>query len=333
MNSVTIKDVAKKAGVSTATVSRVINNSPNVAEKTRQRILQIIENLGYTPHYYAKALITKKTYTIVLVLPPQKEFLYAEYFHRMFKGLSDIIWRKNFNLLIRQLTPDKDCEEVFSSLLADGYIIVAPLRNSEIIKYFETVNIPCVVINARPKNLAWVDLDNKKAGYVITNYLVRLGHRRILFLGGYKESQNTVDRLAGYRLALKENKIKFDENLTIYANYDRETAKRIIKEKLLHKERFSAVFACNDLMAAGVIEAVQEMHLSVPTDISVVGFDDSEIAKNFEIKITTYFQPFEEMGKIAAELLFEVMRGKTTRRQVLLSGELVIRESTARCNY
>lgn len=326
MNSVTIKDIAKKAGVSTATVSRVINNSPKVAEETKQKVLDAIKKLGYTPHYFAKALITRKTYTIALILPPQKEFLHAEYFHRVFNGLSEVVWKNNYNLSIKQFLSGKEPKEFISSLMADGYIIIAPLKDSNIVKYFETIKKPCVLINARSKKLVWVDLDNKKAGYAITNYLIKLGHKKILFLGGYEDSQNTIDRLEGYKLAFKHNKIKFDKSLVVYANYERELARQIVKEKLLHNEQFTAVFACNDFMAVGAMDALKEMDFSVPDDISVVGFDDSEVAKNFDI--TTYSQPFEQMGKSAAEILFNMIENKPLRKNVLLNGELVIRNTT-----
>jgi len=192
------------------------------------------------------------------------------------------------------------------------------------------MDMPIVLVNSRHPSLSWVDIDNVSASKQIVEFLIKNGHKKILFIGGYENSINTRDRKAGYKSALLENNIPFRPNLVRFADYTCEGAYKVIKQRI-KKNDFTAVFACNDLMAMGTIKAIQDCGLKVPGNISVAGFDDMDSARVFSPALTTYRQPFYDVGKTAVDLLFSEIKaslnGVRNVQNAILTGELVVRES------
>lgn len=325
---ITIDDVAKHAGVSKATVSRVLNSPSKVSKELREKVIKAINELGYKPSHIAKALATKKTYTVCLLLPHYEEFLHAEYFQKIFKGINSVVSKNGYNLMIKQLREDENIQAVVSSLYVDGFIGIAFSKNDEVLKFLEESNVSVVLINVRSEYLSWVDLDNVNSAMMAVEYLIKLGHKNIAFIGGERNNQNTIDRLKGYQMALSKYELRYTPELVYYADYDTNKAYSVTKHLIAKNENVTAIFCCNDLMAVGCIKALHELNISVPKDISVVGFDDLEIAEHFTPKITTVRQPFYQIGEKAAELLIEKLNSESKDvKGVIFVGELVIRES------
>jgi len=329
----TIQDVARIANVSVATVSRVINNIPKVKPKTRQKVLQVVKQLNYIPNLVAKSLKKKKTENIGLFVPMTEQFLSQYYFKEIVRGISEIIFSTNYELNIKQprnFDPIYGFPSDISLDSFDGLILIAPPKDDRLVKHLEKFKTkPVVLINFYSSELSFVDLDNIKAAKEITEYLISLGYRRILFIGGPQNNWNSQHRLEGYKLALAEHNIPYDPELVYYADFNQQKAYSFMKEFLDTKKLVDAVFCANDLMAIGVICAIKEKNLKVPDDISVVGFDDIDIARYYEPPLTTVRQPFFEMGKKATEILLAQIENKTNEENFIFQGEIVIRKSTS----
>jgi len=266
---------------------------------------------------------------IALFIPPEDSFVNAEYFYKLINGINRSAMAKGYNLLLRQqiLVPNVK----LNNLPVDGFIVIAPILNSPIVKELEIMELPATLINNRSLYLNWVDLDNVSAGKIAVEHLIKLGHKRIVFIGGVKNNQNTQDRLKGYQLALEKNKIKFEEDLVFYGDYETTEAYVITKNLISENKDFSAIFCCNDLMAIGAIYALREKGIRVPEDISIVGFDDIGITESFDPPITTVRQPFSQIGELAVQILVDQIEGKLQEpKQVELQGELVIRKSSGK---
>ncbi|MBN1384595.1 MAG: substrate-binding domain-containing protein [Elusimicrobia bacterium] len=273
----------------------------------------------------------KKTKLLTLFLLYAQNSTNADYFHKLTNGIFSTVVQKGYNLLIRQQTADEKFRDILLSSDSDGFIIIAPTLNSFVIKELEITKRPVVVINGRSPYLNWVDLDNISAGLQLTEHLIKLGHKEIAFIGGIKSNLNTHDRFKGYQLALVKHRMVFDPNLVFYADYEKIKAYELVKN--IDSNKMTAIFACNDLMAIGAINAIREKGLKVPENIAVVGFDDIEIGESFYPPLTTIRQPLSNMGKIAVELLIEQIekiKGKSKGKKVKnveLKGELIIRKS------
>jgi len=331
--SFTINDIAARARVSVATVSRVLNNSPKVNPQTRQKVLSIIKKFNYNPNPLARGLIKQKTENIGLFVPLSPHFFSQYYFREIVRGISEILISTRYELIIKQ-PKNFDAYLGYPSEVSldsfDGLILISPPKDDHLVKYLETFRKkPTVLINFRSSFLNFVDLDNVSEAKKMTEYLINLGHKKILFINGIATSLNSLDRLEGYKLALIENNISYNPSLVFYADFDQAKAYAFMKEFLDSGESIDAVFCANDLMAIGAICAIKEKGLRVPVDIPVVGFDDIDVAGYFDPPLTTIRQPLFEMGKKAAELLLnQIENGETIKQEdVIFQGELIIRKS------
>lgn len=330
--SVTLKQVAEKARVSISTVSRVINNIPTIHPRTRERVLKVVRELNYSPNRIAKSLVEGKSYTLEMLLPSFAENSHpdSEYFYRLITGILSTTQSKYYNLLIKPRLIMDDPSKNWFDFPADGYIIAIPVLEEFVLKHLQLLRKPAVIINSRFAEYNWVDLDNVSGGVKMTEYLVKLGHKKILFIGGMKDNQNSIDRLNGYKQALSSHGISADEGLIIFANFDKADAYKLVSERLNGKRDFSAIFAANDIMAYGAINAIKDAGLKVPDDISVAGFDDISTSEYFDPPLTTIRQPLVEEGKKAAELLIQQIDKSTANTQgIEMTGELILRSSCA----
>ncbi len=327
----TIKDVASKSDVSIATVSRVINTPSKVKSSTKKRVERSIKLLRFIPNINAKGLIENKTFLVTLVLPSSNNFLMAEYSQKIIFGINKTFQKSRYSLVVKQDIYKSN--ETFKTSLSDGYILLAPESGDNFVKEIEDQKVPAVIINNRSKTLDWVDLDNINAAKTVVNYLIEMGHKKIMIICGSAKNKNSSDRLRGYRYALSQNRIDYDPSLVVYADYDMEKAYKKIRNIGEQKKKFTSIFACNDLMAVGAIKALKENNLEVPKDISVVGFDDLSISLSYEPAITTVHQPFVQMGDIAAKIIIEKLEKKITSHVFReLEGKLVLRDSVNQFN-
>lgn len=268
--------------------------------------------------------------TVIVLNRPEKHFLGSFYFQNLKKGIDDALAGSPYQVLL-----SSQDGTIMESLAArqkkqNGVIALAPHTQAAALRTLEDAKIPSVLVNCRSDKMSWVDVDNVQAAVVMTEHLIGLGHRQILCVTGFPDSQNSIDRLCGYRGALEKHAIAYDPQLVIPCDFSITLAYERIKGLLSRDSRpsFTAVFAANDLMAVGVIRALADNNIRVPEDIAVVGFDDFEFSAQYTVPLTTYRQPFRNIGFSAARILIKQLEGGFDRSaQFELIGEIVIRDS------
>jgi LacI family transcriptional regulator len=332
--SVTMKDVAKLAGVSTTTVSHVINQTRHVNDETKMSVAKAMKELEYRPNILARSLRSGETKTIGLIVPDGSNPFFAE----IARQIEDLGYRKGYSVILGNSdnNPDKQTSYI-NTLLAkqvDGVIFISTGGETSELQLLTENNIPIVVAD-RDLSLSLTDvvlLDNEKAGYEATRYLLDLGHRCIACITGPDDLSPSMLRLKGYKRALKEFNIGFKENLVEKGDF-RFRGGEVAMERLLNQScPPTAVFALNDMMAIGAMKGITKAGLEIPGDISVIGFDDIEFASAVKPALTTMAQPFSELSSKSVEMLINRMCGKIneTNQRVVLTARLIVRDSTAR---
>lgn len=329
---VTIRDVARRAGVSHQTVSRVINGSPDVLPETRQRVEAAVTELGYHPNEVARSLAEGRTRTLACISPNLIDYTFAS----VIEGAENEARAKGYFLLSASAPDEMVFDELIRSLVGsrriDGLLVMNPYIDNRAV--FIPENFPVVVLGAVARNLGmgWVALDDTGAGWVATQHLLRLGHRHLACITGPLNEDCSQERLKGYQLALQAEGLMLDPTLIGEGDWQASSAYRQVSEWLQQERPFSAVFAHNDRMAIGTIRALHQAGLRVPDDVSVIGVDDLPLASYFDPPLTTVRQDMTEIGRAAAQALIEAVENPlAVKRQVRLPVELVVRASTAPC--
>ncbi|MFH1415895.1 MAG: LacI family DNA-binding transcriptional regulator [Elusimicrobiota bacterium] len=325
MKNITIKEIAQKSGTSIATVSRVMNNPEKVSEPVRNKILSVMEEYGYIQNRIAKGLVKGRSQVIAVVAPGEEEFFNAYYFKGLFFGIVNAANRLGYNVMVNQLVRTGGCRNQFP---VDGYIVISPPVGDPFLKELRNIDIPVVLIGRKTDDISYVDLDNIQASFRMTSHLIECGHDRIVILTGGKDIQNSAERVTGYRKALDTAGIVPDDKYIIDCGFSEDTAYDKIGCILSEGMVFTAVMACNDLMAIGAIRAIHERKLDVPEDISVTGFDDMDITSYFSPRLTTFSQPLSAMGEDSVRLLVGHIEGHITSPQGKeFTGMMILRES------
>ncbi len=324
-----IKDVAKRANVSTATVSRVLANNYPVSKKTRKKVLKAVKELDYHPNVSARSLRKKETKTIVVLLNDFSN----PYFSEIVKGIEDVAIDKGYYILIGTTENLVEREKNYINLLkqqgADGVIFLTTLSKPSI--YRDLAKEKPVIFasaNLGHVNIPTVSVDYINSAKKIVQHLINLGHEDIGIITGHLQSNISMNRLEGYKNALRQNNIRINEELIIEGDFKIEGGYRATIKLLKMKKRPSAIFASNDEMAVGAIRAVKSMGIKVPNDIAIAGFDNIPLASLVEPKITTIHQPRFDIGKISMQLMVDILNGrKVDKYEIILEDKLVIRES------
>lgn len=331
----TLEEVARIAGTSRSTVSRVINNDPKVSEEVRARVKRVISDTGYRPNASARNLAGKSTGVISLLVPRSPVETFNDPFYGpLLKGLGSACNERDYGLML--LVLDKPEPHIQRRLLnthnTDGFILALSLINhNPYIPYLTERNIPFVSIGRHPyfTRINYVDLDNIGAAAEAVRHMTRLGLRRIATITGSLEVISGIDRRDGYLKALKEAGIEPDPNLIIEGGFTSQQSYEAMRQLLPLKPE--GVFVASDTMAVGAYRAIHEAGLRVPDDISVVGFDDSEQASHMVPPLTTVRQPIAEMGAVAAEILLDIISDSAKQPvQRVLPSQLVARRSCGR---
>ncbi|MBN1146786.1 MAG: LacI family DNA-binding transcriptional regulator [Anaerolineales bacterium] len=335
MKTATIRDVARKAGVGLGTVSRVLNDSPLVSEATRQRVLQVIDELDYVPNPTARRLSLGKTLTIAVIAP----FFTRPAVIERLRGIEHTLVESEYDLNIYNVETVKRRDicmrEVPRRERADGVVILSlPPRDADI-PYLAHADVPIVLIDANHPSLTSLNrvvVDDVEGGQRVTQHLIDLGHRRIGYVSDLLESPfnftSSLYRYRGYRRALEAAGIAFRPQYHLQAEHGRYEARMLAMQMLSLPERPTAIFAASDTQALGVLEAAREASLHVPRDLSVVGYDDIEIAEY--LGLTTMRQMLYESGQRGVELLLEALEHELEEPTCeLMPTELVIRGTTA----
>jgi DNA-binding LacI/PurR family transcriptional regulator len=333
---ITIRDVAKKADVSVATVSRVINHSATVKEATRQKVLSAIKECGFTYNAIARSLSTKKSVTIGVVVPTIINPVFAQ----STKGIQDFSNSCGYSIILGNSDYSSDVEdrliEVFKEKRVEGIILTCSNIHHEYIQRLKQFSLPFVLLYNTPfdKTLNFVTIDNYKAAYEIVEHLVKLGHRRIgMIAGRFDMSDRSLARFQAFKACLKDHGIPDRPIYFIETDLSFEGGRKAMEALLDIIPPLTGIFCSNDFMAMGAMKSIREKGLRIPEDISIVGFDDIEMASYFSPELTTIHQPAYEMGLKGAELLFNISSGDLKDSQhIILEHELVIRNSTGPVN-
>lgn len=331
---VTIYDVAKKAGVSIATVSKVINNTGNMRESTRQRVKEVMEELNYYPNVLASALMGKGTKTIGFLV----QDISNPFFSQLAKVIEDRVHEKGFNVFISSTDDDEVKEKKYIELMeqkqVDGFIVSSTYKNKDILKNLIERDLPLIMLTQDDPelNVSKVSIDDFKGGYEATSHLLQNGHRKIAIIAE-KLSNSSDKRLEGYLSALKTYDVQVNKDLIIRINPSIENGMKSLNMllKLAREYRPTGIFACNEQLAIGVMLAAREHGIQIPNELSLVGFDDTILATTTVPRLTTIAQPIEEMGRKTVDLLIEeIESGVSKQERVLFNPQLIIRETTGR---
>lgn len=336
MEKVTIKDIARLANVSHTTVSRALNNKKRIKNETKERILTIAKQLNYRPNLLAKSLIEKKTKTLGLVITNIENPFYNELAYSIESTARSLGYSIIFCCSHSDLKIEKHHVEMLRSKGVDGIIFTsAHIEDPNIIALAEE-GFPIILVNRRTyhpivkEKVDYVGVDNFAGGFLAVEHLIRIGHRRIGIIGGSRESSVGHERVEGGKRALRVYGIDERDEYFLDGDFLKESGFEGAKKFINMKEPPTAIFATNDYMALGVLNAVTEEGLRVPEDIAVVGFNNIEFTSFKGIELTTIGQKKYEMGFLAVKLLIENIENrhsKTYAREVLLKPELIIRRT------
>jgi len=329
----TLEDIAKAAGVSRSTVSRVINDHPNVRDDVRKRVLSVIEDTGYHPNAAARTLAGNRSHMIGLVLPRNVSSFFTDpYFPRLTQGIAQACNQHNLTLALFLVSTKDDEEKIFPRVsrkgLLDGILVQSGQIGDQLIDRLLTTQMPFVIVG-RPHHsngVSYIDVDNVNAAYNAVCHLLRLGYRRIGTIHGTPDSTVSIDRLEGYRNALLERGRIVDPSLIVEGDFTEESGYFAMQKILVAKP--DAVFAASDIMAIGAMRAIREAGYCIPEDIAVVGFDDLPLTNPPDPLLTTVRQPVNQFGIMAVDILLDLIENGTyPPRRVIMDTELIIRDS------
>jgi LacI family transcriptional regulator len=329
----TIHDVAKLAGCSIKTVSRVINNEPYVTDETRARVQNAIRTVGYAPNISARRLAQNKSYMICILMYPG----FPQAASEIFSKIMDIGYESNYDILIQPyFPPHSRSRNKLVSLIyehrIDGFVITPPCDADDFVSSFlSTYKVTQVQINPinRSDQIPYVAGDDYQGAFAMTDYLIGLGHRRIAFLRGPRNLRASYDRLYGYRAALDTNKINLSDTFVRDSEWTFDGGYTATKELLSISPAPTAIFAGSDEAAYGSIYAVQELGLKIPEQISISGYDDLSFSKKIWPGLTTVHQPSEESVELATRLLIDILKNNPIQdKKVHVPSRLVVRKST-----
>lgn len=329
-NSPTIKDVAQKANVSVATVSRVLNGLPGFSTETEKKVADAIQALGYQRNAVARNLKIKKSNTIAVLLPQVETTFYV----KILSGIEDIAQNCGYSIIICYVGAygirTKDYMKILMERQVDGIIGCSLPPKEEIDTLMASSNIPSVLVSTLSYQypIPYIKVDDFQASYAAASYLVNKGHKKIAMLAGsIDDIVAGIPRLNGYKQALKDNHLLVNEKLIKYTRFSYVTGLKAMKELLNEKEEFTAIVACCDEVAMAALSVAYEKGLSVPQDFSIIGYDNTTIAEMAIPPLTSVSQPLYEMGKNAFEMLLKKIDQGIAANSQIASFKIVERKS------
>lgn len=338
MARATLHDVAAKAGVSIKTVSRVVNNEPNVRPGTRDAVLKAIKALDYRPDTSARRLAGRRSYLVGLLYedPSPYENPSANYVIDIQGGVLERVRAESYDLLIHPCNYQsarivREIKSLVAQTRVDGLILAPPLAEmAKIVAALRELGTPFVRISPgqRTRSHEAVHTNDRAACADMTRYLASLGHKRIAFIVGHPDHRAVANRYLGYKDGLESSGLTLDKSLVQQGYNTFESGEKSARVLLLQPDPPTAIFASNDDMAAGVLRVAHEMGIAIPAELSVAGFDDVPLARQIWPSLTTIRQPTKEMAAAAAELLFARIKGDDGAGPIVVEAPLVLREST-----
>jgi len=330
MSHITLKDIGKQVGVSATTVSRALNNKPDISYETKKKIKEVAERLGYSPNALARSLKAKKTGSIGVLIGDIADPFFAP----IVKGIEITARKMGYSIILCETGEEYEQEKIALQMMlekrVDGLLITPSQTEYKDILELQRRKIPFVLVG-RHFDLVesdYVITDDIKGAFSATNYLIKKGHKKILFINGPNYISSAKERLVGYKRALQENAILFDSSLVREGALKMEDGYRVMKEVLSTGTEFTAVFAYCDFVILGVMQALEEAKLEIPGDIAVVGYDNVSFAPFLRVPLTTVHIPKYELGKRSMELLKKKIEGEVKEPEaIILQTKLVIRKS------
>lgn len=337
ISAATISDIARKAKVSVATVSRVINNSSKVKEETKKVVLEAMKSLNYIPSDIARSLSKSETNTIGVVVPD----INNPFFGKVIKGISSVADKEGLYMLLCDTDENEDKEMKFLDMLIRqrirGLIITPTMNNDEFnpvyLNALEKLNVPIVLIDRDIKysNFDGVFLDNIEGAYQAVDCLIKEGHEKIAIIAGPTSSKPGRDRLRGYKKALVMNGIEVDEKNIFYGDFRFESGYELTNQILDMEEPPTAIFVSNNMMNLGCIKALSNKNIKIPDDISLIGFDEVEMLEIMDIDVSVVDRPMTQMGESAMRILIERLNKSEQQeknvKRIILHPELKLKGS------
>lgn len=326
----TIKDVAKLAGVSVATISRVLNNSAVVSPETAEKVNEAIKELNYKPNFLGRNLRKRETNVILALIPSTEQTYYSQILH----GMQVEALEHGYDIFMSTTNSYRPHEERLLGMLKNRTVDAAVLMGTVLddVTLKELSEQYCVALCCEPRqgaeSILTVMIDNEKAAYDAVRYLASIGHRRIGMVSTEVRAPSSVERENGYIRALKDSGIEFNEKYLFRDSYDYTSGMKALEYFNRMQEKPTAIFAISDFLAAGVIKKAVELGLNIGREFSVIGFDNISMTEMYTPSITTVEQPCFEIGRAVAKLVIDNISGQNNRGRVFLDHRLVYRQST-----
>lgn len=332
----TIKDVAKKAGVTIGTVSRVLNNKKWVSEDCRKRVLVAIKDLHYKPQAHARRLRQKHSKICGVIAPHHTSVFRSPFFTSIMRGLEEVAAEKQYRLLLHPLNETARAQISYRALLGDGSVdgmfVLNAWSTDASIRELAEANVPFVLVNGKitgEEDMPYVGFDNRGGVNIAIDHLVKLGHERIGIINGRMTTTNALERFQSFQENLSTHKLDFQQDWVADGDFEEEGGYKAALKILSSVRRPSAILCASDLMAIGAVRALREKGVNVPGDISIIGFDNMEEAAYHEPALTTVSFSAYEMGKLAARKMFQMISEEVlVEKASVLQAELIEREST-----
>ena len=326
----TLRDVARRAGVASSTISRYLNGSLELPSPTRNRVQSAIAELSYRPNALARSLQAGRSHILGLIVPD----LSNPFFTSVADSATAAAYREGYSILLCATGNDPQREAHYVNLLVagqlDGLIYLGAHRRNSAFETMRRTELPIIIVDEEIEGVAGGRLfvDNRRGGYLATEHLLHLGHRNIAFIGGEADLLTTVERRRGYEDAMLERGLVPRRNRMVLGQYTTEFGARAARELLMKNIAPTGIFAASDVVAIGVLQAVRELGLTIPDDLSLVGFDDIPMTEMLAPPLTTIWQPAEELGETAVLMLVRHVRDKAPLVRDTLGVRLRIRSST-----
>lgn len=329
----TIKEIAKKAGVSYSTVSRALNNQKGVRADVRERIHKISKEISYFPHSSAQALVNKRVRVLGIIIPRTGKFAFQNpYFSQVLLGISEVATNQKYNLML-SIHEKKSYTALYLRRLVDGVIVIGNRLDDELINALEENKVPSVLIpglvDHSNNDIPSVNSENFKSAYRAVDYLLNLGHRKIGFILGMMNSKYSVERFQAYQAAFKDHGLVYDPQYTIESDFSKTDGFRVMGHLLDLPERPSAVICINDSVTPGAISQINARGLKIPEDISIIAISSSDFLDLYRPALTIIDNSAALIGKTASEMLIRLIEtGHCPEKHVVIPSELIIRDST-----
>lgn len=334
---ITIKDIAREAGVAPSTVSRVLTNHPRISVETKRKVREIMERLNYHPNIMAQSLVSKTTNTLAILLPrPAEELFQDVFFGELLRGILACSSKYQYDTLLTSTSSIIDEDDLINRLVlgrrVDGIILLSSRLDDALIKRLNEMNFPTVIIGRTDEEhqLLSVDTDNVQASYDATMHLIQLGHKNIGFIGGYSDLTVSIDRLDGYKLAMQKSKLPINPEWLMDSDYLQQSGFRAISQLFNQPNRPTALVVMDDHLAFGILRAMNELGFQCPQDMSIVSFNNIPLAEMASPPISSIDVGTYQLGYTASQLLVKTLTQSSTYQseRIIIPHRLIMRESS-----